>query len=106
MGLFDFFKAPAIDQGVVEYSETNGAVLLDVRTREEYQDGHILGSINIPFQELAGIESAVQNKSTPIFSYCLSGARSAQASAELRCRGYVSVKNIGGINRYSGKIER
>ena len=54
MGLFDFFKAPAIDQGVVEYSETNGAVLLDVRTREEYQDGHIPGSINIPFQELAG----------------------------------------------------
>ena len=44
MGFFDFLKGPDINQGVKEYSTTDGAVLLDVRTPDEYRQGHIPGS--------------------------------------------------------------
>ena len=44
MGFFDFLKQPDINKGVMEYHKTNGAVLLDVRTPQEYREGHITGS--------------------------------------------------------------
>ncbi len=46
MGFFDFFKQSNIDQGIEEYKRTAGAVLLDVRTPQEYQEGHIPESKN------------------------------------------------------------
>ena len=73
MGFFDFLKGPDINQGVKEYSVTDGVI---------------------------------DNKATPIFVHCLSGARSRQASAILQQMGYTNVKNIGGISTYAGKVER
>ena len=52
MGFFDFLKGPDINQGIAEYRGTQGAVLLDVRTAQEYRGGHIPGSKNIPLQSL------------------------------------------------------
>ena len=48
MGLLDFWKMPDIGQGVEEFRAAPGAVLLDVRSRQEFQEGHIPGSQNIP----------------------------------------------------------
>ena len=48
----------------------------------------------------------IDNKATPIFVHCLSGARSRQAAAILKQMGYTNVKNIGGISAYAGKVER
>ncbi len=106
MGIFDFWKAPDINQGVEEWKATPGAVLLDVRTTSEYQEGHIPGSKNIPLQALDEIDGIVENKDTPIFVHCLSGGRSRQATAILQQMGYGNVKNIGGISAYRGKVER
>lgn len=50
MGFFDFFKQSNINQGIEEYKMTAGAVLLDVRTPQEYQEGHIPESKNVPLQ--------------------------------------------------------
>ena len=52
MGFFDFLKGPDINQGVKEYNATDGAVLLDVRTPDEYRQGHIPGSKNVPLQSI------------------------------------------------------
>ena len=104
MGIFDFLRGPDIGQGVREYEATPGAVLLDVRTPQEYRAGHIPGSRNLPLQVLAGVE-ALAGPETPIFVYCLSGARSRQAAGQLARMGYTRVKNIGGINAYRGKVE-
>lgn len=103
MGFFDFLRGPDIDQGVKEYSETAGALLLDVRTPEEYQEGHIPGSKNVPLQEIGRMSAAAGD--TPLFVYCHSGARSRQAVDALRRMGYPYVKNIGGIAFYTGKVE-
>ena len=106
MRFFDFLKGPDINQGVKEYSTTDGAVLLDVRTPDEYRQGHIPGSKNVPLQSISKVAGMIDNKSTPIFIYCLSGARSRQAAAILKQMGYTNVKNIGGISAYAGKVER
>ncbi len=106
MGFFDFLKQPDIDQGLEACRATPGAVLLDVRTPEEYAEGHIPGGRNVPLQRLDAVESAVKSKDTPLFVYCLSGARSRQAVSMLRSRGYTNVQNIGGISAYSGKVEK
>ena len=106
MGFFDFLKGPDINQGVKEYSATDGAVLLDVRTPDEYRQGHIPGSKNVPLQSIDKVNAVVENKGTPFFVHCLSGARSRQAAAILKQMGYTNVKNIGGISAYAGKVER
>ena len=105
MGFFDFFKQADINQGVKEYTATPGAVLLDVRTSEEYRGGHIPGSKNVPLQAIDEVASIAENKDTTLFVYCYSGARSRQATGLLQRMGYTNVNNIGGIAAYAGKVE-
>ena len=106
MGFFDFFKPADINQGVKEYASTPGAVLLDVRTSEEYRGGHIPGSKNVPLQAIDKVASVAENKDTVLYVYCQSGARSRQATSMLQGMGYTNVNNIGGIAAYSGKVAR
>ena len=106
MGIFDFFKQPDINQGVQEFRNAAGAVLLDVRTPQEYREGHIPGSQNVPLQQLDKVEEVTENKDTVLYVYCRSGARSRQAVSLLNHMGYTNVHNIGGIAAYSGKVEK
>ncbi len=104
MGFWDFLRGPDIHQGIEAYKIAPGAVLLDVRTPQEYQEGHIPGSKNVPLQSIDKVEKIIQNKDTPIFLHCYSGSRSRQAAAILGQMGYTNVKNIGGISAYRGKV--
>lgn len=106
MGLFDFFRQPDINQGVEDYKKASGAVLLDVRTPQEYRAGHIPGSKNVPLQAIDKVASVAERKDTMLYVYCQSGARSRQAASALGRMGYTRVTNIGGIAAYSGKVER
>ena len=106
MSLFGFMKRPDINQGVEEYRAHEGAVLLDVRTPEEYGEGHIPGSVNVPLQSIDKVTSAVADKDKTVFVYCRSGARSSQAVAFMKQMGYNEVHNIGGILDYNGKVEK
>ena len=106
MGIFDLFKQPDIHKGLEEYAQTENAVMLDVRTPQEYGEGHIPGSRNVPLQTIDKVTSVVENKDTALFVYCYSGARSRQATAMLQRMGYRDVRNIGGIAAYQGKVER
>ena len=106
MSIFDFFKQPDINKGLKEYAEKENAVLLDVRTPQEYREGHIPGSKNVPLQTLDKVRSVVENKDAELFVYCYSGARSRQATVMLQHMGYTKVQNIGGIAAYHGKVER
>lgn len=101
-----FFNQPDINHSVLEYQNTQGAVLLDVRTPQEYDEGHIPGSINIPLQTIDEAEAEIEDKDTKLFIYCHSGARSSQAAVLLEEMGYTKVNNIGGIAQYKGEVER
>ena len=91
-----------IDEGVRVCRSTPNAVLLDVRTPEEYAAGHIPGSVNHPLERMQTYDGDV---SAPIFAYCRSGARSARAVALLKELDYDAV-NLGGIIDYRGELER
>ena len=102
MGIFDLFGGrPDMERGLEDWRRTPGAVLLDVRTPEEYRQGHVPGSVNLPLDRLT--ELAV-GKDKPLFVYCHSGARSSQACAWLSRNGWKAV-NIGGIMSYRGTQE-
>ncbi len=73
-------------------------VVLDVRTQEEYEDGHIEGAILIPNDEIATkAEEILTDKNATLLVYCRSGRRSALASQSLYELGYTSVYDFGGI---------
>ncbi len=73
-------------------------VILDVRTAEEFQEGHIKGAILIPDYEIGEkAEKILTDKEQLILVYCRSGRRSKLASQELANLGYTNVKEFGGI---------
>lgn len=98
MGLFSFLRTSEFEEGIARAKEENG-ILLDVRTEEEFSEGHIRGAINIPLDRLAETELAKNKK---LFVYCHSGARSGRAVAYLQSQGY-QAENIGGIGGYRGE---
>lgn len=102
MRLFDLFtRRPSLSDGLAQMAETPNAVLLDVRTREEYAAGHVPGAKNHPLDALADMS---QKRDRILFTYCHSGARSAQACAQLMRQGYQAV-NLGGLIGYRGPLE-
>lgn len=82
---------------VSQYQSTGAAhLLVDVRTPEEYADGHIAGSVNIPLAEL-GNQLSLIPQDIPVVVYCRSGSRSAQAVSLLKDAGYTNTLDMGGI---------
>ncbi len=74
------------------------AIWIDVRTPEEYAEGHITGSLNIPFEDIAAkISSVTSDEKSDIRLYCRSGHRSGVAMDELKRIGYQNVINEGGL---------
>lgn len=105
MGLFDIFGNKAdINTLVEEAQQTDGAVLIDVRTPEEFTSGHIEGAYNIPLDRIDRTLQIVQDKNTPLYLYCRSGARSGRACSYLQSEGYTNAVNIGGIVSWRGPV--
>lgn len=80
-------------------------LLLDVRTRPEFLEGHLPGSRNLPLDAINQISSFSKDKSQPIYVYCASGARSKAAVGILKRAGYENAENIGGFNDWRGSVE-
>ena len=100
MGVFNIFSKLNINEGVKKFRQTPNAILLDVRTEEEYSETHIEGSTNLPLQKIEIATSIITDKNKPLFVYCRSGVRSAKAVAILKKMGYTNVNDIGGILDY------
>lgn len=80
-------------------------IILDVRTKEEYEEKHIPGAVLIP-NETIGEEEIPQlpDKDQMILVYCRSGNRSKQAAEKLVALGYTNVVEFGGINDWTGEV--
>ena len=79
------------------------AQLIDVRLRQEYQGGHIRGSINIPLDQLTGSLSKIK-KDKPVITCCASGMRSGSAVNVLKSNGFQEVYNGGSWFRLQSKL--
>lgn len=74
-----------------------GALLIDVRTMEEFAQGHVDGALNIPYQETDKLMSAIgTDKTRPVVVYCRSGNRSGKAKVVLETKGYTNIFNATG----------
>jgi len=85
-------------------ADGRGYVLLDVREREEFREGHIEGAVSVPrgFLEMR-VEEVVRDKRTPIIAYCAGGTRSLLAAKSLREMGYTDVVSMaGGFGAWKG----
>ncbi|GBD26073.1 putative adenylyltransferase/sulfurtransferase MoeZ [bacterium HR30] len=93
-----------VDQ-VRQQLEQDGWVLLDVREKEEYREGHLPGAVSLPrgFLELR-VEQVLPDKSQPIIAYCAGGIRSLLAAKQLREMGYERVVSMaGGFTAWKNK---
>jgi len=82
-----------------------GVVLLDVRTQEEYDEGHIESAALLPYDAItAGSAALPAGKDTTIIVYCRSGRRSAIAAQALADLGYTRIYDLGGIQSWPYEI--
>lgn len=99
------YKRISMDEAKTLMEKEEGYILLDVRTKGEYESGYIPGAINIPLSDIdEKIISFLPDKSQMILVYCRSGNRSREASDKLSRLGYTNILEIGGINAWKGEI--
>ena len=81
----------------VQLINHKNALVVDVRTEKEYQQGHVMNALHIPLGVLDDrIQELQAYKNDAVVLVCRSGARSAQAATKLRKQGFTNVHNIGG----------
>ena len=90
---------------ISRYKATPGAVLIDLRSSQDYREGHIPGSINLALTQLADVTDYAEDLDTPLFVYCYSGNRSRQAAGVLSVMGYTDITDLGGFENYTGEVE-
>ncbi len=89
----------------VDFKElvSNGAVLLDVRSPEEFAQGHVDNAINIPLQVLGGQVDKVKAMGKPVIIHCLSGGRAGSAKGMLESAG-IECYNGGGFQSLASQL--
>lgn len=94
------FTAERISGSEARQLVASGAMLVDVRSLEEFAGRHIDGALSIPIQELAGRMDELGSKTGEIVLYCQSGSRSAMAKRLLESNGFTKVYDMGGIAKW------
>ena len=85
--------------------ETEKTIVVDVRSLEEYNEGHIPNAISIPLETIENeAEAKLKNKNDLILVYCRSGRRSREAALKLIEKGYTNVIDFGGIQDWNGEV--
>ncbi len=93
---------PELQKLITEKNEDY--ILVDVRTKQEYESGYIPTAINIPHREI-GNNLPTEDRSAKIILYCRSGMRSGIANDTLAQLGFSNVIDFGGITRWEGELK-
>lgn len=101
----DHFQVNDINAGVEEYQKTPNAKLIDVREEDEYAEGHIPVSINIPLSKIESAQGEITDLDTPLFVYCRSGNRSGQAVAWLK-QATARLKTLAGLPIIAARLNK
>lgn len=100
--LFRKIEKYEIDMEELKQKQKNGAIIIDVRSMQEYNEGHIDYAKNIPDYKINNnIVNIIKDKNQEIVLYCESGSRSKKAYKKLVKYGYTNVYNLyGGLENY------
>ena len=97
----------SMDEITTIMQENTNYIILDARTIEEYNEGHIPNAICIPNETIdETVTTKLPNKDQLILIYCRSGNRSKQAVLKLQQLGYTNLVEFGGIIDWDGEITR
>ena len=100
LALFALKRLSFVSAGIARKHLAEGALVIDVRSPEEFRSGHVPTAVNIPLGELHNeLPRRVQKKDQTLLVHCLSGGRSAIAKQQLKSIGYQNVFNLGSLAR-------
>ena len=106
-GMVNSYKQISQEEAEQRMEEDDGHVIVDVRTQEEYDEGHIPGAICIPNEEITDTKpELLPDVDQVILIYCRSGRRSKEAAEKLFNMGYTHIYEFGGIIDWTGEIEK
>ncbi len=101
------YKQITVSEAVKLMEEEKNYIILDVRRRDEYAEGHIPGAVNVPNEEIGTADiPELPDKAQLILVYCRSGRRSKEAAEKLVKLGYTNIVEFGGILDWTGEIEK
>lgn len=90
---------------LVQAASPGSVVILDVRTQEEFDDGHLPDALCLPNEEITDTPPEIlPDFDQPILVYCRSGSRSEQAARKLAAMGYTDVTDLGGVLSWDGTM--
>jgi len=95
-----------VDGATGQQLQQRGVTVLDVRTADEFQGGHVPGAINIPYDQVAARSAELGPKGKPVLLYCRSGRRSGIAAPELVKQGFTAVYDFKTISDWPGPVEK
>lgn len=100
------FKHISQDEAKAMMSSNPDAIILDVRTPEEYEGKHIPGSVLLPLEDLRKNAFAkIPDKNATIMIYCWTGRRAQDSAQLLAEKGYKNVYEFGGLVDWNGEVE-
>jgi phage shock protein E len=104
--MIEFVKRALGIQPAIDFKQyvKQGAIILDVRTHQEYTTGHIKNSVNIPVHEIAANLHKLPAKNVAIITCCASGVRSSKAAGILKSNGYTNIHNGGSWNQLQNQL--
>ena len=101
------FRKLSAEEAKARLDSGDPVVLLDVRTLEEFDGGHISGALCLPVESIGTeVPAELPDKSAEILVYCRSGSRSAKAARKLTGLGYTHVADFGGIQDWPYETTR
>ncbi|BEU87522.1 hypothetical protein TAMA11512_09860 [Selenomonas sp. TAMA-11512] len=103
----DGYTKITAQEALQQISQNPDAIIVDVRTKEEYAEGHVAKAILIPNETISNVPpTELPDKNAEIYVYCRSGNRSAQAGKKLSDMGYKHVYDFGAFSNWTGEVSK
>ena len=99
------YRRITADEAQVLMQREQDYLILDVRSPEEYEQGHIPHAINIPIERIGDVPpKELPDRNQTIFVYCSKGVRSMNVSNRLAHMGYKNIVEMGGLQDWNGEL--
>ncbi len=95
-----------VDGATAQQLQAGGVTVLDVRSAQEFESGHVPGALNIPHDQVAARSAELGAKDRPVLLYCRSGRRSGLAASDLARLGFTALYDFKSISAWPGPVDK